>query len=218
MPTTQSRDGKGRQGGNHRAEADKARDAERRQRGRVRAGIHGLAQRRQPAAVAKNDCDDRDRKRDDHGPHARHRRNRRAAEALLGQEREVETRQNEKRHGEIDRDDHAERQGGNERRRRRVAVVAVMNLRRVEFARRGGAFAHVFVVGRGVGLHRSLSAEAFAAAARCLLGAIEPPQSEGEYNERGDDAQPGRGKRRRDLWLWIPGSRPTAAPRNDRSN
>jgi hypothetical protein len=29
-----------------------------------------------------------------------------------------------------------------------------------------------------------------------LLGAIEPPQSEGEHNERGDDAQPGRGKRR----------------------
>ena len=45
-----------------------------------------------------------------------------------------------------------------------------MNLGRIEFAGRGGAFAHVFVVRGGVGLRRGLGAEAFAAAARGLFG------------------------------------------------
>jgi hypothetical protein len=194
MPTTQSRTTA--KAGKAATTAPKPTVAtEHRQRGRVRARIHGLAQRGQTAAVAKNHHDDGGCKRDDHGPHARHRRNRRAAEALLGQEREVETRQNEKRHCEIDRHDHAERQSGNDAGGRRAAAMAVMNLSRIELARRGGAFAHVFIVGGRVGLHRSLRTEAFAAAARCLLGAIEPPQSKKpSMISSGREARPGAAK------------------------
>src|ERR1700689_3812954 len=48
----------------------------------------------------------------------------------------------------------AERQGGNQSRGGRVAVVAVVNLRWIELARGGRALAHVLIVGGRVGLYR----------------------------------------------------------------
>jgi hypothetical protein len=74
--------------------------------------------------------------------------------------------------------------------------MAAMNLGRIELARGGGAFAHMFIVGGGVGLRRGLGAEAFATAARRLFGAMKPPQAETEHDQRRHDAEAGRGKRR----------------------
>ena len=73
---------------NDRAEAHQARDGDGRQHGGVGAGVHALAQRRQPPTVDDNERQDRGRQRHRHRPHAHHRRQRGGAPALLGQERE----------------------------------------------------------------------------------------------------------------------------------
>ena len=59
---------------------------------------------------------------------------RRRAPSLLRQEREVETRQNDQRHQEIDADDDDQRQHGQSDGRRRVAVMAVADLGGIELA------------------------------------------------------------------------------------
>ena len=134
-----------RQRRDHRAEAHEARDADRRQHRCVGAGIHALAQRRQAPPVDDDQHEDRRRERHRHRPHAAHRLQGSAAPALLGQERGVEARQHDHGHQKIDDDHHDERQGGEDDRRARLALVAAPDLGRIELARGGGALAHQLI-------------------------------------------------------------------------
>ena len=84
MPSTQSRTTRERrQRRNDRAEADQARDAERRQDRGVGAGVHGFAQRRQAPAIDGDDREDRGGERGHHRPYAADRGQRCRAPALL---------------------------------------------------------------------------------------------------------------------------------------
>ena len=94
-----------REGGQRRddrAEADEAGDAQHRQDGRIGAGVHAVAQRRQAPIVDRDQDDDGGRERGDDRPHAPDRGERRRAPCLVGEKGSVDAWQDEQRHEEID--------------------------------------------------------------------------------------------------------------------
>lgn len=187
-------DGERRHRGHHGAVAHQTRHAHHGQGRGVGPGVDGVAQRRQPPAVEHDDGRDGRGERHDHRPDAAHRVERRRTPAIVGQEGRVEPGQHQLGHREIDQDHHQERQRRHARARQRMTLPAVVNLRRVERVRDRRTLADQQIVGGGVGGHVRI-AVAFAGAARGRLRAREPPQTEAEGDEGGDDAQPGGGER-----------------------
>src|SRR5205085_3789620 len=104
-----------------------------------------LWQTRQPPPLYTDDGNDRSQKRGHYRPHATDCRERGRAKTLLGQERNIEARQNNQCHQHVDADHHKERQRCQGDSRRLAARAAAMYFPGIELARSGSALAHCFI-------------------------------------------------------------------------
>jgi hypothetical protein len=81
--------------------------------------------------------------------------------------------------------------------RRRIAVAAVVDLGGIELARSRRVLAHHLVIRHRIERDGGCHSIAFALAAGGRLGAAKPPKAEAQHDGGGNDAEAGRGQRRR---------------------
>ena len=168
--------GEGRQRRHDRAEAHHARGVQHRQDRGIGAGVHGLAQRGEAAAVRQDHHHDRHEQGRRHRPDAAHRRQGGRSETRLFEEPGLEPRQHHEAHGEVDHDHHEHRQGRQPDGHAVLGVAAVLDLCRVEVAGGGGALAHELRLCFG-GAAR-FKPEGLAGATRGGRDTAEPPNAE----------------------------------------